>query len=1240
VTNVADPCARRNPLVRSGLTQDGRRRAELAADYFQPDERDLADLILFGQRYARHIRYFDAGNKPLGDWAAFFESDIAASLAALARLPVDEFRGFQIDLETWLRADPNRAPSDLSAHATLVFHLPVILLEQLGAHHARLPVDHELSRAIPAMVASDLAEPVAGLIAWYKGAITVPGAGNALFEDTGLDPGAYNVSGGPADPRIRLSSTIAAAVAQRPALSAVPVSAALLDSLPEKTWTDLYNATAADTSPYVDAIDPADPQQRYEQVYDALSYNLLSTAVERIYRGIERVRRDAGHSLGTALTDLADHAPHYGLWLAFLELFRHARGALNEFTGRHLDFYFREVLALRGRAAAPDSVHLLFELARGRSTHLLRSGTAFRAGKDKLGRLVSYALANDIVLNRAVVAEVRGLQVVAGPLPTDGLRAIAAPVAKSMDGLREVELPKDDPTWSPFGPAVSPDARVGFAVADRKLFLREGTRTIILRAELSTSIGDLSISPHWHVRLTGAKGWFEVPPSQVTTLVSNYHLDPPDQQSAGGKPATGQPIKMLQLAIALSPNDPPVVPLDAKTHGDEHEPGLPMVEVSFDFAASGSGPAFAVLRATRVTRVQVACEVAGLRDLMVVAGGAVADAAKPFAAFGAQPRSGASLILGSSEIFSKAIAAWHLMLEWQTPYADSFFRNFSASAFNPAVAVLTGGRWTSVQGVKGRRGETVATLLGTSAGSNLFELEGADLVDGLTPQTLANPPLEAASVNGFVRLRLKTDFGHREFAGENARALIAMANGTAYNASTNVKTETISGMSMPRPPYEAIITGLQAGYLTTRNPVERVTVLYPFGVSGLDASRHLFPQLPFEGALLIGVRDFEPPARLTLLVQIADGTGDPLKPAPSLEFACLSGDEWLTLESQAVDDKTRNFSTSGVLGLNVPGQADTNHRCMPAGLHWIRICAPRDASALNRLLSIDAQAARAVFVDAGNDPAFLETPLAAGTISKSVVPDPAVKKVSQPYSSSDGRPPETPPAFVTRVSERLRHKDRAVTMFDFESLVLEAFPALYRVKCLNTTELKRNSANTIVADNELMPGAVTVVTVPWTHGRNTRNPLRPYADQATLTAVKSFLQKRVSPFVRLEVQNPSFEEVQVDFKVRFTPAAGDISFYIDELNKALVEFLTPWARPNGSEITFGGRLWKSSIIDFVEEQPEVDFITDFRLYHKVDVTAPDAGWTPIDVEVVEATTARSVLVSAARHTITEVPGHE
>ena len=215
--------------------------------------------------------------------------------------------------------------------------------------------------------------------------------------------------------------------------------------------------------------------------------------------------------------------------------------------------------------------------------------------------------------------------------------------------------------------------------------------------------------------------------------------------------------------------------------------------------------------------------------------------------------------------------------------------------------------------------------------------------------------------------------------------------------------------------------------------------------------------------------------------------------------------------------------------------------------------------------SVDAQALRATFVDGGNDPAFLETPLAAGSISKLQVPDPAIKGLSQPYVSFGGRGQEDRLAYHRRASERLRHKDRAVTMWDHEHLVLETQPQVYRTKALNHTELVREDG-VVVGDNELAPGAVTVVAVPFTEGRDHLNPLRPYADQATLAAMEETLGERCSPFVRLKAANPKFEEVHVAMNVAFLPGIADTDFYRGEIEAALIDHLTPWRQR--------GRCWR------------------------------------------------------------------
>jgi hypothetical protein len=61
------------------------------------------------------------------------------------------------------------------------------------------------------------------------------------------------------------------------------------------------------------------------------------------------------------------------------------------------------------------------------------------------------------------------------------------------------------------------------------------------------------------------------------------------------------------------------------------------------------------------------------------------------------------------------------------------------------------------------------------------------------------------------------------------------------------------------------------------------------------------------------------------------------------------------------------------------------------------------------------------------------------------------------------------------------------------------------------------------------------------------------------------------------------------------------------------------------------------VIDFLDSRPYVDFVTEVRMYHKPDVALADGQWTPVDRDLIETVSARSVLVSAARHRITALP---
>jgi hypothetical protein len=290
--------------------------------------------------------------------------------------------------------------------------------------------------------------------------------------------------------------------------------------------------------------------------------------------------------------------------------------------------------------------------------------------------------------------------------------------------------------------------------------------------------------------------------------------------------------------------------------------------------------------------------------------------------------------------------------------------------------------------------------------------------------------------------------------------------------------------------------------------------------------------------------------------------------------------------------------------------------------------------AVCRLIAVDAQAAVVTFSNNGNAADFLNLPLAAGTISKLKTTAPSIKKITQPYASFGGRPAEETPHYYMRVSERLRHKDRAITIWDYEHLILEAFPELHRVECLSHTSYEQLDNGT-KRYNEVAPGHVTIITIPLLENINTVNPLRPYTSESTLAKIDAFVRERISCHVQPHVVHPIFEEVALDFMVRLAYGYDDYTYYIKTLKEEITAFLTPWSTSKGAEITFGGKVVKSVLINFIEERPYVDYITNVKMYHRTEKDPNSIK----DRDEVNASNGMAILVSvpAAKHKIVKIP---
>lgn len=1203
-------CDRRGPLSRTGTAQPDRDIAERRADHFQLDERDVADLIQFGRRFARQIRFYRKDGAAAGDWAAFFDSDVSAVLASVARLPVEPFRRALSDAQGFLESDPARPEAQLRAHFALVFHLAIALVQELTLRLSPLEAEHPFRRSITRLLVQSAAPRLAELARYHQG-----GVDEGVVLASALSKSNLNTSDSPG-PGPRIADEVRDIIFNGEAFEVTSLPVHVVSGFAPTGWSDFYDAQSPDPSPYQDGSDV------YAQIYDALNYNLLVSTMERIFQALARARKEAEAQLTQSLEDFAGHTPHYGLWLAFLSIYDRARRELNDITGRHMDFYYQDVLRLARKAPDADHVHLLVKLARGTEAHFLPAGTAVRAGKDDQGTDVVYELDEDFVANRGQVADLKSVNI---ETKTSGgkqyVTARGSPVTASADGLGS-ELPETSPHFTPFGPANAPFARIGFAVADRQLFMREGSRiaTISFKTSVSAPVSSLK---GFKARLTSEDGWLELSaPSELKVKISKG---------------------LLVFTLTLGGDHPPIVPHDPDVHEGLYPAGLPVAEILLDWdgnetAASGT---MALLRDADRKSVKIQTEASGLRQMSIRTDDGTADPSAVFTPFGVQPRKDAHWIIGSSEVFCRSLDTLTVKVKWAETYVKGqFFDNLDAGSYQVGFDYLSGGMW--------RSGDTkTASLdLGGTGMRTIAAIEpGTAAADAeLLPE---DQQFDAKQRSGFMRLTLNRDFGHDRYLDAKTLALIDLAGGGGTQpvimSAGNVKSPEVQihpsvapgfealtlSSGLPDPPYTPEVAEIALDYKAKQVTAQEVWRLHPFGIEPANGQGRILPDLPFEGALFIGVMALDPPETLSLLMQVADGTGDPLLELPELDYAWLSDGGWKAFKAQDVIDRTGNLAGSGLLSFAVPQEASTSAPHMPSDLHWFRISAPANGEAVNHLHLVAAQALQATFVDQRNDPAFLENRLPPGTIGKLLRPDPAVKGFEQPFAGFGGRGQETPEEFRRRVSERLRHKDRAVTMWDHEHLALEALPHVYRAKCLNHTELKRQSGK-VVGDNEIAPGAVTFVAVPYTFGADLRDPLRPYSDRATLRDLQAHLSRRCSPFVRLETANPKFEEIHVTMNVAFRAGIADTDFYRKEIENALIGHLTPWKEKGSRGVEFGGKVYKSTVIDFVEELPFVDYLEDVKLFHRPDLEGPIPQ---VDLEIIQSSTARSVLVSARTHKI-------
>lgn len=992
---------------------------------------------------------------------------------------------------------------------------------------------------------------------------------------------------------------------------------------------------------YFESSNPQSPSGDWKPFFDFFKWQGQKPTIANQLK-LDRVKKELDELILKNKTD-GSITPHLTLFLTFLMLLEDTRITYNKLTKRHLDFYYNQVLKLEKLPATPDKVYMIFELAKNAIQEKIALKTQFDGGKDATGKIRIFETNNELIANQAVVSSLKNVY---NDVESKSIKA--SPIANSYDGLGTAFPDKNNTQWWPFGyidknnvlPEL-PNAVLGFAVASPILLLEKGKRSVQLsftfQDNITPALTPAIIKECFSIQLTTAKKWLEISEIALSLPVKS-----------GANYTTAITGKTLNIAFLLDESNDAVTGYDPKVFGEEFATTLPVAKFYLDTTEANGYDVYKSFAENQLVDLVINVDVQNIPYVTLENDHGQINASKPFFPFSTQPLPGSNFLIKYNEAFDK---------NWNTIYVDILWKNTPPDLVEYYKAYKTTATGTlTVNDYKTSvldNANKFVTTGGIVTSSGYFQYQPAvlshntwkDHGSAVALFTSTNPYKTTLNVTnsnyntretGQLKLTLKNSFLHSLYPKIYALALSSKDNNVV----------------IPNEPYTPLVENLILHYNASETThfvpsgtetFEKIYCdnraklfhIHPFGYSEEHSylkslltytenqNSYLLPTYCKGGELFIGLENVQESQQITLLFQVLEGSENPLGASftgkQKIEWSVLGNNEWRTLHySDILLNETDNLLQSGILKFNLPKEATQNNTRLPKNYIWIKAKMHKKYDVVCKITGIHSQAVLATFQNTGGDLSHLSTGLPAGTISKLLQRLSNVKSVSQPYNSFDYKPQESDEDFYQRVSERLRHKNRAVTMWDYEHIILQKFPELYKVKCLNHT-----------CDTSYQsPGNVTLVVIPDMEHKNVFDIYQPRVSAAMLNKVKKHIDGLNSLHITTYVINPNYEEVAVDLKVKFK-SGFDENFYLQQLNTDIVKFLSPWALDKNVPITFGVSVHSSQLINYIEKLGYVDYLQDVKLLKNGTLSVKSAV----------PSNPKSILVSAKQHFLSTDVSH-
>lgn len=793
------------------------------------------------------------------------------------------------------------------------------------------------------------------------------------------------------------------------------------------------------------------------------------------------------------------------------------------------ELYLRDILHAIPLGTVQDNAYIIVNPAENTAGFTLPAQQAFPAGQNTAGEDLLYQTVRNEYITPMQCAEANAIFIERGDGKDISIRkqTIYNPDISTAEAL--------------FSDKCSKTLPLGWIVESPMFVLGEGERKVNVNFRITTdTVSDLLPNipdKSFTLQFSNAEGWTEQSCTCKIKMEDNHHW--------------------LCFEITIPGDGILPAPCTEDTHGMTTE------HPSLRILASKTPCPYDWATKLKFDAVKIETNVSAIHNFTFYNELGQVDTSQPFQPFGLQSEKGAWFLFGNEEMGLKPLKEVRLKGKWKKlPETEAEFnklyKSYTAAAgqvidinsFTISTEWQQGGKWKSCQGI--RQHLFTPDSIDTSGEKADRSFNDALVIFDLTEKKLLT---RSESVPYEYR---------RDRDGFFRATLQAPSIGFGTDAYRTLFTETMIHNSrckkkdlkeLPPEPVVPQLADVELSYIASEE-----TTLTDMANSSIRLSRitalseqEVFPvndvkEQPFLPAFAADNQLYfaflrakgEQTMRMYLDMVLPKENKSFNSPQPGkatkLTWEFWNGNVWSPIATDAIRvEETLGLTQSGFIEIRLPEKIKDSHTDKQ-GRAWLRATVTGDLSSSLAIRHIRTNYIRLTAQNGDG------SPLPAETIQGTIAPDERIESIAQPLPGFGGRPAETNNDVAIHQSSRISNRHRAITIKDYERLVLENFPEVDKVQCIPVPQEK---------------GPSEICLVVFSRTEDSRYFLSP---AWKLAEIQQVIRQYTPPFIPLRVINPVYEQVKVHCKAILWDTVQDEGKALRQLVVLAQNYLAPWYR--------------------------------------------------------------------------------